>query len=190
MEEPAQGRYLVACDGDVAVAEPVERGHHLGKDMGVEARVERGGLVEQMLFGVPQRQDVDVGEVASCCPVEKGDELAAGELVGRERGADEAGRRLASGCCIDGEVDEEIFWTVQDEAAEGGSVGVALDHPARSLAASSRASRAAGTLRAPVRVKKSRSWVGRVVRCCASSAAPPARRNPAEAGRAKNNRAT
>jgi len=37
-EELAKGRDLVGCDGDIAVAEAVERGHHLGKDSGVAAR--------------------------------------------------------------------------------------------------------------------------------------------------------
>ena len=178
VEELAQGRDLVGRDGDVAVAEAVDRAHHLGKDMRVEACVERGGLVDQLLSGVAQRQDVDVGEVACCCPVEQGDEFAAGELVGCERGSDEAGGRRASGCRIDGEVDEEIFWTVQDESAEGGGVGVRSTAQPRSRAASSRAPAAAGTLPTPVRVKKSRSWVGRVVRFCASSAAPAGEEEP------------
>ena len=47
-----------------------------------------------------------------------------------------------------------------------------------------------GRGRGPGAVKKSRSSVGRVVRCCASRATPPASRNPLLAGRLKNRRVT
>jgi len=56
--------------------------------------------------------------------------------------------------------------------------------------AASRASRAAGTCPVSGVVKKSRSSVGRVVRCCATRAAPPASKKPALSGRAKNSLAT
>ena len=56
----------------------------------------------------------------------------------------------------------------------------------RPRAAATNSSRARVTLPAPGRVKKSKSWVGRAVRCCASRAAPPASRKCSLAGRAKN----
>ena len=60
----------------------------------------------------------------------------------------------------------------------------------RSAAAASNESRAVPTDAPAELVKKSRSCVGRVVKFCATNAAPPARRNPLLAGNEKNNLAT
>ena len=57
-------------------------------------------------------------------------------------------------------------------------------------AAASSASWAAGAWPRSGAVKKSRSSVGRVVRCCASRAAPPPSKNPLLAGRLKNSLVT
>lgn len=83
----------------------------------------------ELLGGAARRQDVDVGEVAGCGPVEQRDHFAAGELVGRERRSDEACRGWIAGCCVDGKLDQRALGSVDDQPAEGCGVRVAPDVP-------------------------------------------------------------
>jgi hypothetical protein len=49
-----------------------------------------GGAGQEGLLAEPVGQNVDVGEVAGSCPVEKGEELVPSEFLGRERRAGDA----------------------------------------------------------------------------------------------------
>jgi len=97
----------------------------------------------------------------------------------------------------------KVWWRVHGQVDQDPGVSAADDHPAERAAVMDplgspavlagcglQASRAAETWPRSGVVKKSRSSVGRAVRCCASRAAPPASRKPLLAGSAKNTLAT
>jgi len=148
-----------------------------GEEVSVEAPIDLGGLFEEVILGEVLRELKTSAKSRASALSNRATTLRPASSWGAKVGP----MRLAVAGCSGGESSARStsrssspWMTSRQNVAS--SRTLSMDQP-RALAAVSRASLAAGTL-APTRVKKSRSCVGRLVRCCAIKAAPPARRKP------------
>jgi hypothetical protein len=62
---------------------------------------------------------VDLGEVACRRAVEQSDDFATGQFLGIEGRPEEAGCGRPVRCGVEGDVDQEGFWTLDDKPDEG-----------------------------------------------------------------------
>ena len=60
--------------GDLVAWEALKRSHHRCQHVGVEAGVDLCGAIHQDPTTEASREHVDVGEVASLCPIEEGEQ--------------------------------------------------------------------------------------------------------------------
>ena len=165
VEVPAEVGDGLCGYGDVAVVESGQASEHGGQDGRVESRVDLGCAFEQESDVVALCDGVDIGEVTGFGAVEEGEQLPAGEFFECERGP----AMLVSGGRFGGESRARSTRRSSSPVTTSRQKVSLLrmrrtDQP-RLAAAFSKAFRAAGTVPRPARVNRSRSWVGRVVRC-------------------------
>lgn len=190
IEELTQFGDDVAGDRDVAVVESCKRSDHCGKYRRIETGIDLCRESENDVDRVAPDKGEDVGEVAGFGAVEQCQQFATGEFLKAEVGPSNAGCRREIWRGVEGKIYEEVLVAGNEDPAECIAVANASDGPA-TVASRDLEGRAGCLDRSTARaVKMSRSRVGRLVRCCAANAAPPARRNPSLSGSEKNRSAT